>query len=116
MERTVNILIFNGVEVLDFCGPYEVFSVAGRQTGADTLTVHTVAERRAIVRAANGLVVQPDFAYEDAPAADLLVIPGGRGTRELIKNEPALAWIAQACEAAEVVLITFASLCPNHVL
>jgi transcriptional regulator GlxA family with amidase domain len=104
MGRTVGILIFDGVEILDFCGPYEVFSVAGREADGRVLTVHTVAEDATAVRAANGLVVHPDFAFDDAPNADLLVVPGGQGTRELLRNERALSWIANACETAEIVL------------
>ncbi|MBT3270986.1 DJ-1/PfpI family protein [Candidatus Poribacteria bacterium] len=104
MTRTVGILIFDGVEILDFCGPYEVFSVAGGTAENDDLTVYTVAESRVATRAANGLVVHPDYAFDDCPDTHLLVLPGGRGTRDVIQNEAAMSWIRQACESAELVL------------
>ena len=104
MARTVGILIFDGVEILDFCGPYEVFSVAGTRAENDDLTVCTVASRRVAVRTANGLVVQPDYAFDDCPEIDLLVVPGGQGTRALLSDASALSWISRTCETAEIVL------------
>lgn len=104
MTRTVGILIFDGVEILDFCGPYEVFSVAGREADDGHLNVCAVAENRAPVRTANGLVAHPDHAFDDCPEINLLVIPGGRGTRALVGDATALSWIEQACETAEIVL------------
>ena len=104
MTRTAGIVIFDGVEILDFCGPYEVFSVAGGTAEDDELTVYTVAESRVATRAANGLVVHPDYAFDDCPKADLLVLPGGRGTRAVIENDAAMSWIGQACKQAELVL------------
>ena len=99
-QTTVGILIFDGVEVLDFCGPFEVFSVArartadgewGEQAPFRTLTI---AARAGIVRCVGDLLVQPHNTIEDHPPLDVLVVPGGRGTRREQTNIPLLAWIA----------------------
>lgn len=100
-QQTVGILIFDDVEVLDFCGPFEVFSVSRPvpQPGDDgeatpLFRVLTIAERPTIVRCTGGLLVQPHHTIADHPPLDLLVVPGGRGTRRERTNEAVLAWIA----------------------
>ncbi len=79
--RTVGILIFPDVDVLDFCGPFEVFSIA-RQPGASgddgrLFRVLTIAERPGVIPCRGGLLVQPHHAFDDHPPLDLLVVPGG---------------------------------------
>ena len=101
--RAVGIFIFDEVEVLDFCGPFEVFSVAARQD-ADPFRVFTIAERRDPIRTRGGLIVTPHHAFEDAPPIDLLLVPGGMGTRALIDHAPVIDWIRRAAEHAELVL------------
>lgn len=90
-KRTqVGILIFEDVEVLDFCGPFEVFSITN---DAQLYDVRIIAETTAIVRCRNGLLVQPHHAINDHPDLDIVVVPGGRGTRREISNPPVLAWV-----------------------
>ena len=96
---TVGILIFDGVEVLDFCGPFEVFSVA-RSPSSDgeeqpLFRVLTIAERMDLVRCTGGLLVQPHHAIVDHPPLDIMVVPGGRGTRRERTNAVLLDWIAE---------------------
>jgi len=99
--RQVGILIFDGVEVLDFCGPFEVFSVA-RRPGENSeeqrlFNVRTIAEERRTIRTTGGLLVEPHLAINDGDAEthfDLLVVPGGQGTRRERLNAPLLDWIA----------------------
>jgi len=96
-RRTVGILFFGDVEVLDFCGPFEVFSVV-RPVGvhddeARLFDAVTVAETASIVSARHGLRVKPDHTLKDHPPLDILVVPGGRGTRKEMRNEVLLAWI-----------------------
>ncbi|MGN6813775.1 MAG: DJ-1/PfpI family protein [Thermomicrobiales bacterium] len=98
--RNVGILVFDDVEVLDFCGPFEVFSVA-RPAGerADALrlfTVRTVAEEDRLIRCRGGLLVQPHLTTAAAPPGtfDILVAPGGQGTRCERLNRGLLDWIA----------------------
>lgn len=107
----VGILIFEQVEVLDFAGPYEVFSrtrlepgAASRRTDDDApFRVFTVAATRSSIRATGGLGVQPDYSLADAPRIDLLVIPGGFGTRPLLEDEPTIDWIRRTAGHARWV-------------
>ncbi len=102
--RTLAILVFADVEVLDFCGPYEVFSVANRFADAPAFNVVTVAEKPGPVLARNGLSVNPDRLVVDVPAPDLLLIPGGQGTRREMHNQAIIDWIKKAADKAELVL------------
>jgi transcriptional regulator GlxA family with amidase domain len=100
-KLAVGIFIFDDVEVLDFAGPFEVFSrtrtvpgAASRRTDESApFHTFTVARSRAAITAIGGLRVLPEFPWGDAPKIDILVIPGGFGTRALLNDEPVLAWI-----------------------
>lgn len=95
--REVGILIFDDVEVLDFCGPFEVFSVTRGEQEQPLFRVRTIAEERRTITCAGGLLVEPHLAINAGDAAtkfDILVIPGGRGTRRERLNGPLLDWIA----------------------
>lgn len=110
--RSVGILVFEDVEVLDFCGPFEVFSVTGRQIAPETFKVFTVGNVPGPVLARNGLSVNPEYTLADAPSIDLLLIPGGQGTRPLLHDAPLIEWIGQRAAAAELVL----SVCTGSLL
>jgi transcriptional regulator GlxA family with amidase domain len=89
---SIAILLFEDVEELDFAGPWEVFRVA--QGEDPTFDVYTVAEHLEPVRCANGLRVLADRTLADAGRPDVLVVPGGQGTRT---PAPAIVpWIAEA--------------------
>ncbi len=96
---TVGILIFDDVEVLDFCGPFEVFSVARPvEEHSDELklfTVVTISEEYRIVTCRGGLLVKPHATIEDHPPLDILIVPGGQGTRRERHNQRILDWIVQ---------------------
>lgn len=96
---TVGILIFDDVEVLDFCGPFEVFSIArpvGESSDESRLfTVVTIAEEDKIIVCRGGLLVKPHATIESHPTLDILVIPGGQGTRRERHNQRLLDWIKQ---------------------
>ncbi len=100
MDRThVGIVIFPDVEVLDFCGPFEVFSVTRlddtqRRETPSPFEVRLVAETRDVVVATGGLRVMPDCTLDECPPLDVLVVPGGWGTRRLLEHRPLLDWIA----------------------
>jgi transcriptional regulator GlxA family with amidase domain len=102
--RNVGILIFDDVEVLDFCGPFEVFSVAGRQIVAGAFNVFTIARSLDAVLARNGLSVNPKTTLAEAPPLDLLVIPGGLGTRPLMHDAALLKWIRERSAQTELLL------------
>ncbi|MEM9532186.1 MAG: DJ-1/PfpI family protein [Pseudomonadota bacterium] len=100
--KRVGILVFDDVEVLDFAGPFEVFSITGgdaadREEGAYETTVVAVDELNVVAR--NGLKVEADVVFSNCPALDVLVVPGGWGTRAAMKNAPLLAWIAELSES-----------------
>jgi transcriptional regulator GlxA family with amidase domain len=104
MKKHVAILIFDDVEVLDFAGPFEVFAVTDELRAHEPFHVFTVAEMRATIRARNGLKVLPDFTLESCPQAQVLVIPGGWGTRALLNRPSLLEWVRKQARSADVVM------------
>jgi transcriptional regulator GlxA family with amidase domain len=95
---TIGILLFDGVEELDFAGPWEVFQVAIMLESLDRAV--TIAEKPGPVRCAKGLSVNPDHTFENAPPLDVVLVPGGQGTRREVDNPVLIAWlkkIAPAC-------------------
>ena len=91
----IGILIFDGVEVLDFAGPFEVFSrtrlVPGLESRRDEASapfrVFTLAPSATAITATGGLKVIPDHTLDAAPALDVLVVPGGFGVRRLLEDD-----------------------------
>ena len=114
------ILLFENVEVLDFAGPYEIFSRTRVEPGVESrrseatapFEVFTVARTTAPLRAVGGLGVVPDHGFEDCPPLDVLVVPGGFGTRALLEDEAHLTWIAE--RASEATWVT--SVCTGALL
>ena len=104
MKKNVALFLFPEVEVLDFAGPFEVFAVTDELRGYYTFNVITVAETAAPIRARNGLQVLPDHSFTTCPSPHVLIIPGGFGTRALLKNEPVLAWLRTQAASAELVM------------
>jgi transcriptional regulator GlxA family with amidase domain len=102
--RNLAILIFDEVEVLDFCGPFEVFSVANRFTDSLAFNVLTVAEKPGPIRTRGGLSVNPHHCLADCHQPDMLLVPGGQGTRKEMHNPELIEWIRQASMKAELVL------------
>lgn len=98
----VGVLIFDGAELLDFAGPVEAFSAVERD-GENPFNTVTVAESLESIATPNGLRCLPDHTLADAPKLDVLVVPGGMGTRREIDNENLIAWIRQTAGEAEVV-------------
>src|SRR5215831_14813469 len=104
VTRQVQILAFDGMEVLDYAGPYEVFNVTGEQTSPAAFKVQTVGvSPRPAGR--GGFEVVPVCQYSQAPPADVLVIPGGKGTRPLMRDQALLAWIAERAGAELVMTV-----------
>jgi transcriptional regulator GlxA family with amidase domain len=117
VRRRVGIVVFDDVEVLDFCGPFEVFSVTRlneerRRDDPSPFAVLLVAQQAGVVTAAGGLRVIPDVTLDACPALDVLVVPGGWGTRREIHNAELLAWIAQRGRQVE----TLTSVCTGAML
>ena len=98
MPTTVAIYLFPGVEVLDFAGPYEVFTTASRvfkrrnPDAAEPFRAITVAKGPGIVRSRAGLNVVPDYTFVDCPFTHLLLIPGGVVDAE-VRDQQVVEWI-----------------------
>lgn len=99
----VGIYIYNQAEVLDFSGPFEVFTTASRMALADDLfTVFLVAETGSLVTARGGYLVKANYSFNDHPPLDVLIIPGGVHTAEMSKGL-VLDWIAGQAKKARLV-------------
>lgn len=104
----IGIMIFGGVEELDFAGPWEVLTVASKLT--KKLDVMTLAPTMDPVHCAKGLRVLPDCGFNEAPPLDVLLVPGGEGTRRaesvpglvgFIRDAaPACRWVTSVCTGA----------------
>ncbi|MFI5356376.1 MAG: DJ-1/PfpI family protein [Opitutales bacterium] len=99
----IAILIFDEVEVLDFAGPFEVFSLGSRMHG-DPWKVFTVGPLPGTILARGGLKLVPDHTLESCPPPDVLVVPGGFGTRALLTQPALLEWIRFKARKAKLVL------------
>jgi transcriptional regulator GlxA family with amidase domain len=116
-SKQVGILIFGDVEVLDFCGPFEVFSATRlneekRREEPSPFKVFLVAETKNLIVTTGGMKIAPDYSLDDCPSLDILVVPGGWGTRKEMNNAPLLSWIAERAKKVE----TLASVCTGSLL
>src|SRR5438128_11322466 len=116
-RKRVGFVLFPDAEVLDFCGPFEVFSVTRlneelRLEDPSPFEVVLVAEKAAPVLTTGGMKVIPDHTLDDCPPLDILVVPGGWGTRKEITNEALIAWIAERGKKVD----TLTSVCTGALL
>ena len=100
-KKNVGIFIFDSVEILDFAGPYEVFA-STRLTKKSNAIIHklscpfnvfTFTEKKKSITCTGGLTVKSGFTLNNCPKLDLLIVPGGIGTRILLKNNNILNWL-----------------------
>ena len=99
MSLRIGILIFDGAEELDFVGPYEVFTMA-KALKPDDSEVLLIAERDAPVVCAKGMRVLPHATTANCGVLDVILVPGGQGTRREVTNQPLLDWIADQAKSA----------------
>jgi len=116
-RKPVGIVLFDNVEVLDFCGPFEVFSSARlneekRREEPSPFEVLLIAEREAPVIASGGMKVIPGYTFESCPRLDILVVPGGWGTRKELNNPVMLDWLRERNLQVE----TLTSVCTGSML
>jgi transcriptional regulator GlxA family with amidase domain len=116
-QKTVGIVLFPEVEVLDFCGPFEVFSVtrlneSKRREEPSPFRVLLIADTAEPVSAAGGMRVLPDCTTTACPALDILLVPGGWGTRVQMTNTRLIDWIRQRARKVE----TLTSVCTGSLL
>lgn len=91
IETTVGLLCFDGMEELDLVGPFEV--LASVAAARDDVRVLTVAQRSETVRCAHGLGLVPDVTLDEASDLDVVLVPGGQGTRIEVDNPVVIDWI-----------------------
>jgi transcriptional regulator GlxA family with amidase domain len=102
--RNVAIVVYEGVELLDFAGPGEVFAAAadiGSVGGQPAFRVYTVATSKAPLTSQGFLKILPDYTIDDAPRPDLIVVPGGQSAT-LTNDARFMAWARKTFEGAEV--------------
>ena len=116
----VGIFIFDEVEVLDFAGPFEVFSRTRLLKGAESrrsndsapFNPFTVSIDKKPLIATGGLKIIADYTFNNFPKIDILIVPGGYGTRTLLNNEILLKWIKAVSDKANIT----ASVCTGSLL
>ncbi|GGD71173.1 DJ-1/PfpI family protein [Lacimicrobium alkaliphilum] len=113
----VGILIFDDVEVLDFCGPFEVFSTTRlkeprQRQDPSPFEVLLLAEKDGPVTTSGGMQVTPHTTLELCPALDILIVPGGWGTRELVTNQRVQDWLVEQAPRVS----TLASVCTGSMV
>lgn len=104
--RNVAIVLYPGVEILDFAGPSEVFAAAsgyGARRGEDAFHLYTVAKTAGPLKSQGFLTITPEYTLENAPKPDLIVIPGG-STQVLVDDPAFVAWASKAVADAEITL------------
>jgi transcriptional regulator GlxA family with amidase domain len=102
--KHIGIVLFPDVEELDAIGPWEVLAHWTRTYPEDGYAVASLSASGGMVRCAKGLVVQADYSYGDAPACEVLVYPGGLGTRPQLQDQAQLDWVRR--QRNEVPLMT----------
>lgn len=91
--KQIGILLFSDVEELDAIGPWEVLSYWTRNFPEDGYAVSCLSRSGGLVQCAKGLTVQAHYSYADAPPLEVLLYPGGQGTRPHLRDDAQLAWV-----------------------
>jgi len=116
-NKVVGIVLFENVEVLDFCGPFEVFSATRlteekRREEPSPFEIFLVAEKSDLVNTTGGMKVIPNCTFQNCPKMDILVVPGGWGTRSEINNPVMIDWLRKFGSEVE----TLTSVCTGSML
>src|SRR5262245_59518059 len=101
-QTRIAIAIWDGVEELDYAGPYEVLTAWGAMSEGRTVTVRTVAETRDGVRCAHGLQVVPDVAWPEIDGLDVFVLPGGN-SRSQLEDDGFIARVRRLADAGTLM-------------
>jgi transcriptional regulator GlxA family with amidase domain len=102
-QRQIGIVLFDGVEELDAIGPWEVLSYWTHEYPEDGFAVFSLSPAGGLVHCKKGLRVQADYAFADAPAVEVLLHPGGQGTRPLLRDPAHLDWVRRQRAAAPLL-------------
>lgn len=101
-QRNLAILIFDGVQIIDYTGPYETFGHVYNDD-APAFNIYTVSEKTNAITTSMGMSVNPKYSFENAPKPDVLLIPGG-DVRGQLENVNVLRWVQEKAKGAEIVL------------
>lgn len=101
--RNVAIVLFDGAELLDFAGPGEVFAAAQTVDGQNAFNVYTVAATTKPIISQGFMTITPEYSFETAPKADIVVFPGGN-TGNFLKNKTAMSWAKATTSNAEIAM------------
>jgi transcriptional regulator GlxA family with amidase domain len=116
-RKRIGIIIFDDIEVLDFCGPFEVFTATRlneerRREEPSPFEVVLVAQFARPAATSGGMKVLPDFTFDTCPPLDILVVPGGWGTRREMNNDVMLSFVVSRAAQVE----TLASVCTGSLI
>ncbi|MGZ6227539.1 MAG: DJ-1/PfpI family protein [Candidatus Binataceae bacterium] len=100
-QKTVGVLLFEGFELLDVFGPLEAWGIHAQAGGACTIVM--TAEEAGAVKSAQGPRAMADYALADCPPIDVMLVPGGIGTRREVNNTRLLEWLVRRAAEAEIV-------------
>lgn len=100
-QKTVGVLLFEGFELLDVFGPLEAWGIYAQAGGACTIVM--TAEEAGAVKSAQGPRAIADYALADCPPIDVMLVPGGIGTRREVNNPKLLEWLVRRAAEAEIV-------------
>jgi putative intracellular protease/amidase len=100
--RNLAILIFDGVQIIDYTGPYETFGHAYSNDGP-VFNIYTVSEKAVPITTAMGMTVTPKYSFENAPQPSVLLVPGG-GVNDQVANPKVIKWIQDKAKDAEIVM------------
>jgi transcriptional regulator GlxA family with amidase domain len=103
MTTRIAISLFDGAEELDWAGPWEVLAAWSQSHPADDIEVFSISQHDGVVTCAKGLKVVPDHTWDSAPPIDVLVYPGGRGTRPQIGDETVASWLRKTASGARLM-------------
>jgi putative intracellular protease/amidase len=102
VPRNLAILIFDGVQIIDYTGPYETFGHTYSNDGP-AFNIYTVSEKAGTITTAMGMSVNPKYSFENAPEPDVMLVPGG-DVKGQLENENVIKWIQSKARRAEIVL------------
>lgn len=102
--RNLAIFIFEGVQIIDYTGPYETFGHAwDSQTMQPLFNIYTVAEKADPITTNMGMTVVPKYTFETAPKPDIILLPGG-GVNQHLNNPKVIKWVQERSAEAEYVM------------
>ena len=99
----IGVFIFDGAEELDFAGPWEVLASWALNHPEDGVEIFTVAQSEGPVACAKGMRVLADYTWENAPQIDVLIYPGGKGTRPQVGDQAISEWLTKTASSAQIM-------------